>query len=57
MNDEITILLGSLFMALVDLLLYIITEGEWYRPLFGGLFLLAAAIVVVAVAVKTENEY
>ena len=57
MNDEITILLGSLFMALVDLFLYIITEGEWYRPLFGGLFLLAAAIVVVAVAVKTENEY
>ncbi len=48
--------MGALFMALVDLYIWKCAEGEWYRALFGGLFLLSAA-VVVSVAVKTENEY
>jgi hypothetical protein len=56
LKDEITILMGALFMALVDLYIWKCAEGEWYRALFGGLFLLSAA-VVVSVAVKTENEY
>jgi len=55
-DDEVTILIGALFMALIDLYLWSITEGEWCRPLFGGLFLLAAGLVIVVSVRKIEAE-